>query len=54
MGRRVRAGHLIIIVTILGAYHIYNYYSNCGLIKVKRAEPGADMLTSNAHHTSVN
>lgn len=28
-------GLIIIVVTIIGAYYIYNYYSNYGLIKVK-------------------
>ena len=28
-------GFIIIIVTIIGIYYIYNYYVNYGLIKVK-------------------
>jgi len=28
-------GLIIIIVTIIGIYYIYNYYSNIGLMKVR-------------------
>lgn len=28
-------GLIIIIVTIIGIYYIYNYYTNIGLMKVK-------------------